>query len=49
MFGRLSFCFYLLNLIGPSKPRRWFLYGVMIQHFVINILTIILIVVQWYV
>jgi hypothetical protein len=29
MFGRISFCVYLLKLIGPSKQRRYFLYGLM--------------------
>jgi hypothetical protein len=46
MFGRVSFILYLLNLIGPSKARRWFLYGVIIQHVIVNLLTIILIVAQ---
>ena len=29
MFGRISFCVYLLKIIGPSKQRRYFLYGLM--------------------
>lgn len=46
MFGRISFCVYLLKLTGTSKAKKWFLYGLIAQHAVINILTIILIVVQ---
>ncbi|KAF8850281.1 hypothetical protein BDZ45DRAFT_731650 [Acephala macrosclerotiorum] len=46
MFGRISFCVFLFKLIGPSKSRRWFLYGLMTQHIIINVLTIILVVVQ---
>jgi hypothetical protein len=46
MFGRISFCVYLLKLTGTSNAKKWFLYGLIAQHFVINILTIILIVVQ---
>jgi hypothetical protein len=46
MFGRIAFMVYLFRLIGTKKGLRMFLYFLMAQHAVINVVTIILIVAQ---
>jgi len=45
-FGRISFALTLLSLVGPSRPRRYFLWGIIGTQFLANSLCFIFILVQ---
>ncbi|KAI9760802.1 MAG: hypothetical protein M4579_001432 [Chaenotheca gracillima] len=39
-FGRMSFAWFLVRVIGVTKTRRWILYSIMAGQFVINVMFI---------
>jgi hypothetical protein len=46
MFGRVSFCLFLLNFVGTNKARKHILYFLVITQLLVNCVTILLIFTQ---
>lgn len=44
--GRVSFIILMFRLFGTTRPRRWFLYGMIAQTLIVNLFTSITIFTQ---